>query len=121
MDIKSPSTTNIERQKQRRKLSISISILTSIYLFSVLCSFSLPSSKAQDNPDNPDTPELVLEDHYDNSSMTSIKRSKRQWGCPNGCFSSCMNSAQCQRYQLATVCVLGCCCPAATVATNLSS
>jgi hypothetical protein len=32
-----------------------------------------------------------------------------------------MSSAQCQRYQLATVCVLGCCCPAQAAQTNLSS
>uniref|UniRef100_A0A914HIL9 Uncharacterized protein n=1 Tax=Globodera rostochiensis TaxID=31243 RepID=A0A914HIL9_GLORO len=50
-----------------------------------------------------------------------VHRSKRQWGCPNGCFSPCMNSAQCQRYQLATVCVLGCCCPAQSAQTNLTS
>lgn len=120
MDIKSVSTTNFDtavRQKQRHKIPIYISILILIYLFSIMCSFSIPFSKAQDNSENPDSHELHLEDYHN----FSVIRSKRQWGCPNGCFSSCMNSAQCQRYQLATVCVLGCCCPAATVSANLSS
>lgn len=124
MKIKSQLNKNLKsfqepyiRQKHRHKISVSIFILISIYLFAVICSFSLPS-KAQNNLN---IPELLLDDeiNYDNSTSLLI-RSKRQWGCPNGCFSSCMDSAQCQRYQLATVCVLGCCCPAATVATNLS-
>lgn len=52
------------------------------------------------------------EPHSSNSSA----RVKRQFGCPSGCYSSCMNNQQCQRYQVATVCMLGCCCPQ----TNLS-
>ncbi|CAK5024703.1 unnamed protein product [Meloidogyne enterolobii] len=69
--------------------------------------------KTQDDPDHPDTPEIVS-----NSLISTMGRSKRQWGCPNGCFSPCVSSQQCQRYQLATVCVLGCCCPAQPAQTT---
>ncbi|KAI1719456.1 hypothetical protein Ddc_08668 [Ditylenchus destructor] len=101
------------------------SILFSATLFSILFIFLCTSSRAQDDPDNPDSPELsrlkLNDDEDDGHNNTLVIRNKRQWGCPNGCFSSCMNSAQCQRYQLATVCVLGCCCPSTTLAANLSS
>lgn len=40
--------------------------------------------KTQDDPDHPDTPEIVS-----NSLVSAMGRSKRQWGCPNGCFSPC--------------------------------
>uniref|UniRef100_A0A1I7SBJ1 CC domain-containing protein n=1 Tax=Bursaphelenchus xylophilus TaxID=6326 RepID=A0A1I7SBJ1_BURXY len=54
---------------------------------------------------------------HDDPTPGNSTRVKRQFGCPSGCYSSCMNNAQCQRYQVATVCMLGCCCPQ----TNLSS
>lgn len=54
------------------------------------------------------------------NNSTLIYREKRQWNnCPTGCYSPCSNNGNCpQKYQVATVCVLGCCCPAPQ--TNLS-
>lgn len=42
---------------------------------------------AQEDPDNPDTPEFFTSEHDD--GMPHSIRAKRQWGCPNGCFSPC--------------------------------
>ncbi|KAI6228945.1 hypothetical protein M3Y99_01174500 [Aphelenchoides fujianensis] len=67
-----------------------------------------------DSPDSPEGPELLPRSHL---SLTNGTRVKRQFGCPPGCYSQCNNNQQCQRYQVATVCMLGCCCPQ----TNLSS
>lgn len=74
-------------------------------------------TNAKDNPDSPEASELLkIRSHLDDDNSTN-SRVKRQYGCPPGCFSSCSNSQQCQRYQVATVCMLGCCCPQ----TNLTS
>lgn len=112
--------------------SIALSIL-----FSFSCNFIY--LKAQNNPDNQDTSKLLFhqivdknektisitdfdknEGYLNNATLRIRYRGKRQWNnCPNGCYSPCSNNRNCQqRYQLATVCVLGCCCPAPQ--TNLS-
>ncbi|KAI6186709.1 hypothetical protein M3Y98_00162100 [Aphelenchoides besseyi] len=81
-------------------------------LFGIFICLAISLHIQADSPDSPEGPELVIRSHLTNSS-----RVKRQYGCPAGCFSQCSNSQQCQRYQVATVCMLGCCCPQ----TNLSS
>ncbi|KAH7722087.1 Protein R02F11.1 [Aphelenchoides avenae] len=78
---------------------------------------SVNISGAQENPDTPDSPESSLDDDHAANDSALVSRVKRQWGCPSGCFSSCMNNAQCQRYQVATVCVLGCCCQQQNLST----
>lgn len=115
---------------------------------SILFTFScnIAYLKAQDDPDNPSAPKLLLhniaardnniteaiaisneenfenEGYLNNATFRILYRNKRQWGgCPNGCYAPCSNNGNCQqRYQLATVCVLGCCCPAPQIQTNLS-
>jgi hypothetical protein len=90
--------------------------LKQFVLFGIFLFFAITLHIQADSPDSPEGPELKIRSHLaDNSSISG--RVKRQYGCPPGCFSSCSNSQQCQRYQVATVCMLGCCCPQ----TNLTS
>ncbi|KAI6189769.1 hypothetical protein M3Y97_00044400 [Aphelenchoides bicaudatus] len=90
--------------------------LKQLTLFGIFLLLAISMHTHADNPDSPDDPELKIRSHLTEGNSTN-SRVKRQYGCPSGCFSSCSNNQQCQRYQVATVCMLGCCCPQ----TNLSS
>lgn len=83
---------------------------------------------AQDSPDSPENPEQHLEirdpmhDNFEDSENATHVRTKRQFGCPANCYSSCTTNQQCQVYQAQLVCVSGCCCPSPSLTSqSLSS
>ncbi|TKR86668.1 hypothetical protein L596_011213 [Steinernema carpocapsae] len=77
--------------------------------FAVLLGFLALASAAPSDP---------LFDSGAAGNISFLTRAKRQYGCPANCFSSCSNTNQCQGYQVATMCVQGCCCPAPTPDLN---
>ncbi|CAB3396805.1 unnamed protein product [Caenorhabditis bovis] len=76
-----------------KRLAISFFIVLPLACFYVL--------RADDAPEAPENRE----------ANSTVFRSKRQFGCPANCYSSCQSNAQCTRYSVTAICVQGCCCP----------